>query len=164
MRKVTVVENAGFCFGVKRATDRLEEALHAAQAGEIVCTLGNLIHNESYNAELRSRGVRTVTVEEITELAVRADAEHPVTLLVRAHGCPLETQKLLERLAGENRYFRWIDCTCPYVKKIHKIAQENSADDRIFLLMGAKDHPEVVGILSYATCEKNVFASAEAQV
>ncbi len=161
MRRVTVAENAGFCFGVKRATDRLEKALRDAQPGEIVCTLGNLIHNETYNAELRHRGVRTVTVPEIAELAGHASENGPVTLLVRAHGCPQDTQKLLEQLAAENRFFRWIDCTCPYVKKIHTIAQENSAPDRFFLLMGAKDHPEVVGILSYANCEKQVYASAE---
>ena len=43
--KITVATNAGFCFGVKRATDRLEEALAQARAGETIATLGHLIHN-----------------------------------------------------------------------------------------------------------------------
>ena len=59
--KITVATNAGFCFGVKRATDRLEEALAQARAGETIATLGHLIHNESYNEGLRRRGVLTVS-------------------------------------------------------------------------------------------------------
>ena len=55
--KVPVAENAGFCFGVKRATDRLQEALTQARPGERICTLGHLIHNESYNALLERQGV-----------------------------------------------------------------------------------------------------------
>ena len=57
MRTVTVAENAGFCFGVKRATDCLEDALKNARAGEKIYTLGHLIHNETYNESLRRRGV-----------------------------------------------------------------------------------------------------------
>ena len=45
--KITVAANAGFCFGVRRATDSLENALRAAAPGETVATLGHLIHNES---------------------------------------------------------------------------------------------------------------------
>lgn len=158
---VTVAANAGFCFGVKRATDRLEAALKNAEPGETICTLGHLIHNETYNESLRQRGVRTVSEEEILPLAQTADASHPVTVLVRAHGCPKQTQILLESCAEKNPHFRWLDCTCPYVKKIHKIAQENSAEDRMFVLIGARNHPEVIGIMSYFDGEKHVFSNAE---
>ena len=160
-REITVAKHAGFCFGVKRATDQLEKALAAAKAGETVCTLGHLIHNEVYNESLRRRGVITVAESDLEKLASNADAKHPVTVFVRAHGCPLETQRALERYAAENPYFRWVDCTCPYVKKIHTIAEENSSPDRVFLLIGAEKHPEVVGIMSYFDGEKYVFSSAE---
>ncbi len=160
--KITVAKHAGFCFGVKRATDRLEEALKNAHSGETVCTLGHLIHNEGYNETLRRRGVSTVSEADLPTLAQQADEAHPVTVFVRAHGCPRETQETLERYAAENPYFRWVDCTCPYVKKIHTIARENSKPDRVFLLMGAEKHPEVVGIMSYFDGEKHVFATAEA--
>ena len=83
---VTVAKNAGFCFGVKRATDRLEEALCEAREGERICTLGHLIHNETYNESLRRRGVETVGVAQLEALAASADEAHPVTVLVRAHG------------------------------------------------------------------------------
>ena len=58
--EIRVAKTAGFCFGVKRATDRLEEALAQARAGETIATLGHLIHNESYNEGLRRRGVLKV--------------------------------------------------------------------------------------------------------
>ena len=161
MRSITVAENAGFCFGVKRATDRLEEAMRDAKNGERIFTLGHLIHNETYNESLHRRGVDAIGVDDIEEIATRADEEHPVTVLVRAHGCPRETVALLERFSSENPHFKWLDCTCPYVKKIHKIAREHSDEEHYFILIGAKDHPEVVGIMSCFDGEKYVFSSPE---
>ncbi len=160
--KITVAEHAGFCFGVKRATDRLEEALRDAAEGETIYTLGHLIHNETYNESLRQRGVRTVEDEaELDAIAREASESHPVTVLVRAHGCPRDTQERLEAYASANPHFRWLDCTCPYVKKIHRIAWENSAPENLFILIGAAAHPEVVGIMSYFQGEKYVFPNAE---
>ncbi|MBE6553001.1 MAG: 4-hydroxy-3-methylbut-2-enyl diphosphate reductase [Ruminococcaceae bacterium] len=161
MKHVTVAENAGFCFGVKRATDRLEEALRNATAGERIFTLGHLIHNETYNESLKRRGVEAIDTDAIATLAQEADAAHPVKVLVRAHGCPRETIALLTRSAEQNPYFDWIDCTCPYVKKIHKIAGETDAEAHFFVLIGAANHPEVIGIMSCFDGEKYVFSSAE---
>ncbi len=161
MTKITVAENAGFCFGVKRATDRLEDALKQARSGERIYTLGHLIHNETYNESLRSRGVEAIGQDEIEEVAAQASAEHPVTVLVRAHGCPRDAVCLLERLANQNPHFQWLDCTCPYVKKIHKIAAEADPTDHYFVLIGAADHPEVKGIMSCFDGEKYVFSSAD---
>ncbi len=159
--KITVAKHAGFCFGVKRATDRLEEALAEARSGETVYTLGHLIHNETYNESLRRRGVKTASEEELEEIAKAADEEHPVTVLVRAHGCPAQTGELLSDLAAQYPNFRWLDCTCPYVTKIHNIAKENSHPDKCFLLIGAEAHPEVVGIMSCFEGEKHVFSDAK---
>lgn len=160
--KITVAANAGFCFGVKRATDRLEKALADAGTGETVATLGHLIHNESYNEALEKRGVRTLCDGELEALAAGADATHPVTVLVRAHGCTRETEQMLNRYAEVNPHFRWLDCTCPYVRKIHDIARRMSGEDRIFLVIGSEKHPEVVGILSWFEGEKYVFPDADA--
>ena len=66
---VRISENSGFCFGVKRATDRLAEKLASAKSGERIVTLGNLIHNEAYIAELKEKGVEVVRPEEIDALA-----------------------------------------------------------------------------------------------
>ncbi len=161
MKEITVAENAGFCFGVKRATDRLEEALRNATAGERIYTLGHLIHNETYNESLRRRGVDAIDTADVERVAAEASAECPVTLLVRAHGIPKQTEQMLRLFSEKNAYFRWIDCTCPYVKKIHRIAAENSSDESFFILMGAANHPEVVGIMSYFDGEKYVAATPE---
>ncbi|MBE6530214.1 MAG: bifunctional 4-hydroxy-3-methylbut-2-enyl diphosphate reductase/30S ribosomal protein S1 [Ruminococcaceae bacterium] len=158
---VILAEHAGFCFGVQRATDRLEEALANALPGETVCTLGQLIHNEGYNERLKKQGVRMITEAEISELAKKASADHPVTILIRAHGCSREIQESLDQCVARNPFFRVLDCTCPYVKKIHKIAKENSSSENVFFLIGAANHPEVVGIMSYFEGEKYVFSSDE---
>ena len=157
---VTVAKNAGFCFGVKRATDRLEAAIEAKGSGERIFTLGNLIHNDIYNRQLAEKGVRVISIGEIESIAATANAQSPVTVFVRAHGIPKRDEELLRKVAQNNEYFKYEDCTCPYVKKIHRIAAENSGDDKFFLLLGAKEHPEVVGIMSYAECEKAVFADS----
>ena len=158
MSRVTVAENAGFCFGVKRAADRIEEALRFDTEDRIF-TLGHLIHNPTYNQRLRKNGVSAIEVEEIEALAKSATREKRVKLFLRAHGVPLNVEKALEKLSAENRFFTYEDCTCPYVKKIHKIAAEYSAEENIFILMGCESHPEVVGIMSYFVGEKYVFDS-----
>ena len=158
---VTVAKNAGFCFGVKRATDELEKALLDRQEGERIYTLGTLIHNETYNKSLYDRGVRIARIEDISDIAATADSNSPVTVFVRAHGIPREDEEKLLSHAKSNAYFKYVDCTCPFVKKIHRIADENSHPDNFFVLLGAADHPEVVGIMSYFDHDKFVANSSE---
>ena len=159
--QVEIAKNAGFCFGVKRATDRLEEAI--AKGGDVrIFTLGNLIHNDTYNRWLYEQGVRVTSVGEIPSLAASASADAPVRVFVRAHGIPREDEATLAAAAEQNPYFCYEDCTCPFVKKIHRIAEENSGEDRFFLLSGYASHPEVVGIMSYFEGEKVTFENAEA--
>ena len=125
--KVKIAENAGFCFGVKRATDRLEEAI-AKGDGERLFTLGNLIHNDTYNEWLYSRGVRVASIADVESLAASATEEAPVRVFVRAHGIPKEDEARLSSAAQANPHFQYEDCTCPFVKKIHRIADENQGD------------------------------------
>ena len=158
---ITIAKNAGFCFGVKRATDRLEEAIRQRREGERIFTLGNIIHNDVYNSYLRECGVGVLHIDEVEKIVGEASEDAPVTLFVRAHGIPKQDEEMLAELSRKNPGFRYVDCTCPFVKKIHNIAAANSGEDKFFLLFGAEDHPEVVGIMSYADCEKRVFASAE---
>lgn len=159
--KITIAKNAGFCFGVKRATDKLEAAIAEARGGERIYTLGTLIHNETYNEMLQSKGVKVTDIEKVRELAESATESSPVTVFIRAHGIPREDEALLKSLAASNPNFRYVDCTCPYVKKIHNIAKKHSSEDNILLVFGKAEHPEVVGILSYFDYEKVTFSSAE---
>ena len=159
--RIRIAKNAGFCFGVKRATDRLASLLDGAADGACICTLGQLIHNRVYQESIEARGVRIVTADEAAALARDADAACPVTVLIRAHGVERDVENTLRELANENPHFRIEDCTCPYVKKVQQIAAENSGEDCLFLLIGAEQHPEVVGIMSYVLGEGRVFSDAE---
>ena len=160
MPKVKVAQNAGFCFGVKLAADKIEEALRQGRKTRLF-TLGHLIHNAVYNARLEEQGVRAVTLKEITEIAAEATEEAPVCLFVRAHGIPKQTEETLRALCRAYPYFSFEDCTCPHVKKIHRIADEHSGEQSLFVLFGDEKHPEVVGIMSYFEGEKYVFESPE---
>ena len=159
--KITVAKNAGFCFGVKRATDSLEAAIEKRRDGERIFTLGTLIHNDTYNAMLEKKGVRVTSIDEVSSLAESADAASPVTVFIRAHGIPKQDEEQLLALSLKNPYFKYLDCTCPFVKKIHNIAKKHSDKDNILLVLGGSEHPEVIGILSYFEYEKYTFADAE---
>lgn len=159
---ITVASHAGFCFGVKRATDAVEKRISESRDGERIFTLGHLIHNDTYNAELCAKGVVSIDAEDIIPICESATEESPVMVFIRAHGIPREVEMLLLSCHQKNGYFDYVDLTCPYVKKIHKIASENSGDGRIFALLGSHEHPEVVGIMSYADGEKTVFEDSSA--
>ena len=160
---IKIANNAGFCFGVKRATDRLESAIEAnrsASAPERIYTLGALIHNDIYNQKLADEGVRITAIDEIPALAETATETSPVLVLVRAHGIPREDEAALAAAAQKNPYFRYEDCTCPFVKKIHRIAHENSSPDNLFILIGQAKHPEVIGIMSYFDGDAMTFETS----
>ncbi|MBQ7293879.1 MAG: bifunctional 4-hydroxy-3-methylbut-2-enyl diphosphate reductase/30S ribosomal protein S1 [Clostridia bacterium] len=160
MRKVTVAKNAGFCFGVQRAADKIESSVNAGGKGRIY-TLGHLIHNPTYNKRLEDNGVFSIDASEISKIAQQASENMPVKLFLRAHGVAAEVEKELRELSEANIFFSYEDCTCPYVKKIHKIAADYSSEDNIFILMGSESHPEVIGIMSYFLGEKYVFSSKD---
>ena len=132
--RIEIADKAGFCFGVKRAIGLAEEA--AAKYGEAV-TLGELIHNERVIEELETKGIRAV--ETVEEAKGRP-------LVIRSHGVPAETER--KARAGSEV----IDATCPFVKEIHKIAA-GVPESGTLIVLGDKDHPEVVGIVGNARCK-----------
>ena len=154
---VTVAGHAGFCFGVRRATEALEEAL--AQGGSRICTLGRLIHNDGYCASLRERGVEEISSADIPAVCAAAEAGETITVVIRAHGETASVLQTLAECASRTPSLRILNCTCPFVEKVRRIAAEHVGEDERFLLLGAKDHPEVRGILSCAR-DGIVFGSA----
>ena len=80
MRKVTVAENAGFCFGVSLAANKIETRLREG-GDERLFTLGHLIHNQTYNNRLAAHGVHSVTLEEIEALGLEVISLYPGELL-----------------------------------------------------------------------------------
>lgn len=171
--QIIVAKNAGFCFGVGRATAAVEKEMATAVPGERIFTLGRLIHNQTYTQRLRDGGVAVISAEDIPRLVREATAEKPVKVFVRAHGMTAETEACLMSCAAANPHFSYVDCTCSYVRKIHRICAEQSAlnqvsvertgeGDRFLLVLGSADHPEVVGFLSRFKGETFVFPTADA--
>ncbi len=158
--KITIASHAGFCFGVERATSAVEEKIKNKRDGERIYTLGHLIHNEGYISYLEKNGVYSVDVSDIPKICEGASKDSPVIVYIRAHGITVEAERMLCECKAKNQYFDYVDMTCPYVKKIHRIARDNTSDDTLFAVLGSAAHPEVVGILSYAEGEKRVFESA----
>ena len=140
--EIKVAKTAGFCFGVQRAVDM---ALKLSEEGPVQ-TLGALIHNRDALAELEKHGIR-----EINSLD---EASPDTVVLIRAHGVSREVTEELDR-----RGFRWVDATCPFVAKIHRIAQRESADGRTVVVIGDAAHPEVQGICGHADAAE-VFADS----
>ena len=159
--KVTIAAGSGFCFGVDRAASKLYERIAAKKPGERIFTLGALIHNEIFNQRLADEGVGIIGESDIAALAASATKESPVTVFLRAHGVTAECEEMIRTMRSANEYFDFVDCTCPYVKKIHRIAESNSSPDNFFLLLGHADHPESKGIVSRFNGEKFVFSTEE---
>ena len=143
--KIKKAESAGFCFGVNRAINMVDELL---KCNVKVCTLGPIIHNMEMVRELQQRGCRPV--DDINELA---DDE---TLVIRSHGVP---QSVIDELNKNNINFK--DATCPFVKKIHKIVAGTSPDEDVVLIAGNKHHPEVCGIIGHCKTDCYTFNNEE---
>ena len=131
--EVIVAKTAGFCFGVKRAVEQVYEQIEKAERP--VYTFGPIIHNEQVVEDLAQKGVRGIDTEE--ELETVCDA----IVIIRSHGVGKHIYDLLERNG-----VTVVDATCPFVKKIHRIVQEQQAAGRRVIIVGNPDHPEVQGI------------------
>ena len=159
---VTIAKHAGFCFGVKRATDFVEALTHTEGEKTSIYTIGSLIHNRHYNESLLRAGVKAIEVNEAEEVAKAAATEgKSCVFVIRTHGIPKEDEALLRRLTEEYPHVKVEDLTCPFVKRIHKIAEEETDENSRFVLLGTPTHPEVLGIMSHAKGEAVAFPTAD---
>ena len=154
---VTLSKHSGFCPGVK-AADKRVHGLISSLNGSRIFTLGHLIHNRHYNNELERLGVISISLDEV-EPTYLASPDIPMVVVIRTHGIPREDEEYLYTLCEKHPNLSVQDATCPYVKRIHKIAAENTAEDTHFLLYCDPNHPEAKGILSYANGIKTPFSS-----
>lgn len=146
---VELAKTAGFCFGVKRAVDTVYQQIEQYR-GEKIFTYGPIIHNEEVIKDLRSHGVEVLNDEE--ELKT-ADAD---VVVIRSHGVAKYIYDILEE-----RGITCVDATCPFVKKIHKIVAEKSAEGSYIVIVGNGEHPEVQGIRGWAGEEVTVVQTQE---
>ncbi len=132
--QVLLANEYGFCFGVERAVEMVEEAL---DGGETVRSLGPLIHNEQEMQRLGTHGVTTIS--EPVQIG-RGE-----TAVIRAHGVTPQVQKDLEEKAS-----KVVDATCPFVTRVQKLARRAAEQDRHVIVVGSPDHPEMIGVKGYA--------------
>jgi 4-hydroxy-3-methylbut-2-enyl diphosphate reductase len=132
--EVLLAEEYGFCFGVERAVDMVEDAL---SEGGTIRSLGALIHNSQEMQRLEAKGVTTISSP--------AEADGNATAVIRAHGVTPQVQRELEENAAHV-----IDATCPFVTRVQHLAERAAAEGRDVIVAGNPDHPEMIGVVGYA--------------
>ncbi len=141
MAEIIRAKNSGFCFGVKQAIEKTEAQVEQNQ-GKRIFTCGPLIHNQFVIDQLAEKGVGIIYEP--------AEAEAGDIVIVRSHG---ETKAFFDEAAARN--LEVIDATCPFVKKIHKLVFDANGEGKNIVIVGDRNHPEVVGINGW--CENKAF-------
>ncbi|MBO5302423.1 MAG: 4-hydroxy-3-methylbut-2-enyl diphosphate reductase [Lachnospiraceae bacterium] len=139
--QVTLAKSAGFCFGVKRAVDKVYE--EAEKNSVPVYTFGPIIHNEEVVKDLEAKGVHAV--KDLEELKTIPKG----IMVIRSHGV---AKDVYDKIEAEG--FQIVDATCPFVLKIHRYAEEYSKKDYHIIIIGNDSHPEVEGIKGWANPAK----------
>ena len=144
--KVKLAKSAGFCWGVRRTMNIAMDA--AENTDGPVNTFGPLIHNPQVVDLLASKGMKVVnTFDELQD---------GTTLVIRAHGIPPETRQELK-----SRGVKFRDGTCPLVAKVHAYIKKYLGQGYELVILGHKDHPEVIGHLGYSQEHGTVISSVE---
>lgn len=139
-KKIILAETAGFCFGVDRAVNLVYSLVND---GKKVCTLGPIIHNAQLVGDLEQRGVKIIdSIDECPD---------GYMVVVRTHGVE---KSVIDDI--ENKNIDYVDATCPFVKKIHRIVKKFDSSVPV-LVAGDVNHPEVIGIRSYCNGKSFVF-------
>lgn len=143
-KKIILAETAGFCFGVDRAVNLVYSLVND---GKKVCTLGPIIHNAQLVGDLEQRGVKIIdSIDECPD---------GYMVVVRTHGVE---KSVIDDIEKKN--IDYVDATCPFVKKIHRIVKKFDSSVPV-LVAGDVNHPEVIGIRSYCNGKSFVFKNDE---
>lgn len=142
--EIILAKQAGFCFGVRRAT---QMAFEAADRGVATYTLGPIIHSPQVVQRLESMGVKVL--DDIHDM-------ESGTIIIRSHGV---TSGELEEAV--RRELDVVDATCPFVKKAQEHVKSLAMEGYDVVVVGDADHPEVQGIVSYARGNVYIVGSGE---
>ncbi len=145
--EVTLAKSAGFCFGVKRAVEMVYQEV---EKGKQVYTLGPIIHNEQVVEDLEGKGVKVLS--SIDRLSEGEDC----TVVVRSHGVSKAEYEALQK-----KGVQIVNATCPFVGKIHHIADEKSEQGNEVVIIGNANHPEVEGIKGWCRHGATVIGTEE---
>lgn len=147
--EIILAKTAGFCFGVKRAVDTVYSEIENKNSSDVY-TYGPIIHNEEVVKDLMSRGVTVLSEEMLSGGKDFGNAR----AVIRSHGVGRDVYDRLNDMG-----FSIVDATCPFVKKIHKIVDEESRRGSRIIIVGDKSHPEVKGIMGWCSNEPEVIHS-----
>jgi len=136
--KIELASSYGFCYGVKRAIEIAEEHKNSF-------TYGPLIHNKDEINRLKE-GFNIGLVEKIE------DIKNNNAVVIRTHGIPKNELALLKKQKN-----KIINATCPYVTTPQNIVEKMSSEGYSIVIFGDKEHPEIKGVVSYATQENDAF-------
>ena len=146
--EVITAKSAGFCFGVKRAVEKVYEV--ADRKNDPVYTYGPIIHNEEVVKDLEKKGVSVLETEE--ELKNLTEG----TVIIRSHGVP---RRIYNQIREQG--LDYVDVTCPFVLKIHRIVARESKAGRHIVIIGNRTHPEVEGIRGWCEGPSTVIRTKE---
>ena len=144
--EIRLAKSAGFCFGVKRA---VEQVYTQADSGKKIYTYGPIIHNEEVVKDLEKKGVHVIDETNLDEVSEG-------TVIIRSHGVE---KAVCDRI--QERGLECVDATCPFVKRIHKVVEKESAAGKQIVIIGSATHPEVVGIMGWSSTPVVVIETEE---
>jgi len=147
--EVRLAKSAGFCFGVKKAMEKVYARIEEDK-GTPIYTFGPIIHNEEVVKELEQKGVKVI--ESIDEL----NSLEKGIIIIRSHGIAKNVQEQMEE-AG----FTCVDATCPFVKRIHNIVAKESEKGSKIIIIGNAGHPEVEGIRGWSSSETVIIENEQ---
>ncbi|MCD8018899.1 MAG: bifunctional 4-hydroxy-3-methylbut-2-enyl diphosphate reductase/30S ribosomal protein S1 [Clostridiales bacterium] len=144
--EINIAKSAGFCFGVRRAVD----TVYKESVKKDVYTYGPIIHNDEVVADLKRQGVGVIH-DSAEFRSLRTG-----TIIIRSHGVP---KAIYDEIADAG--LDVIDATCPFVRKIHRIAEKESGEGRVVIIVGSNHHPEVEGIMGWCQTAPIVIENQE---
>ncbi len=142
--KFVIAKSAGFCFGVKKAVEIVENNMGKHTS---LYTLGEIIHNPQVVKRFKESGV--FPVESAAEVESGA-------VIIRSHGAPKS-----EINGFTEKNITVIDATCPFVARIQKIVEKALLNNQFIVIIGEKAHPEVIGINGHCENQGYVVNSAD---
>lgn len=141
--EILVAKSGGFCHGVKKAVDT---ALTIDPENTYI--YGEIIHNKEVVDTITKRGI--ITVDSLSEVPDGA------TLIIRSHGA---AKKVFDECA--DRGIKVVDCTCEFVRRTQRIADEQHRAGNTVIIIGERTHPEVIGINGWCEEKAYIFASED---
>ena len=131
--KIYLASPRGFCAGVKRAIDIVEKSIN--KFGSPVYVRHEIVHNKQVVEELKKKGA--IFVDELSDIE---DEKRPV--IFSAHGVPKSVPQ-----EAKLKNLSFVDATCPLVSKVHRESEQLHKKGFEILLIGHKNHPEVIGTM-----------------